>query len=137
MQAPYPFPAQATPGAAQPLYILRGETGVPYPDPRSAAAVMWPAADRAPAPQAIRATAPVRARHAAPEPYGRPATPLSRPLAHPRPPVPLATPSRTRWPLFADALFRLAHHDATGRPLLHSTVAGLGWPLMDIEARTT
>ncbi|MDM4721375.1 GPP34 family phosphoprotein [Micromonospora sp. WMMA1363] len=28
--------------------------------------------------------------------------------------------------MLADDLFRLAHHDTTGRPLLHSTVAGLG-----------
>ena len=31
-----------------------------------------------------------------------------------------------RWPLLADDLFRMAHRDTTGGPLLHPTVSGLG-----------
>lgn len=126
MQAPYPLAAQATPGPAQPPHGPRGATGVPYPDSRSAAAVPRPAAGRAPAPQPTRATVPAVARHAAPESHGRPVNAPPPPPAHPDPPARSTAPPRTRWPLLADDLFRLAHHDRTGRPLLHASVAGLG-----------
>ncbi len=126
MQAPCPLAAQATPGPAQPPHGPRGATGVPYPDSRSAAAVPRPAAGRAPAPQPSRATVPAVARHAAPESHGRPVNAPPPPPAHPDPPARSTAPPRTRWPLLADDLFRLAHHDRTGRPLLHASVAGLG-----------
>lgn len=125
MQAPYPLVAQATPGPAQP-HVPR-DAGVPYPAPRpAAAAAPGPAAGRAPAPQPSRATAPTVARHSAAEPHGRPVTPPPQPPTPPDPPARSTAPSRTRWPFLADDLFRLAHHDTTGRPLLHASVAGLG-----------
>lgn len=126
MQGPHPLAAQATPGPAQPPHAPRGAMGVPYPDPRSAAAVPRPAAGRAPAPQQSRATVAAVARHAAPEARGRPVAASPPPPAHPDLFVRSTAPPRTRWPLLADDLFRLAHHDTTGRPLLHASVAGLG-----------
>jgi len=99
---------------------LARDDRAPHLDSRSTVAVERPAVGRVSTGGAELGVVP---RHAAPDP-GRPDFVGPIPFQAGSP----ASPRKrgVRWPLLADDLFRLAHRDTNGGPLLHPTVAGLG-----------